>query len=114
MSQVGAHEPGWVRIGDCLIERLGAHGVGHVFGVPGDFVMGFFRMLDQDPLTVVNTCDEQGAGFAADAYARIRGLRLAGLRGPGEHRGTARGAGATTCGWWTCSDRPGLRGAHRG
>ena len=22
----------------------------------------------------VNTCDEQGAGFAADAYARVRGL----------------------------------------
>jgi TPP-dependent 2-oxoacid decarboxylase len=23
---------------------------------------------------LLNTCDEQGAGFAADAYARIRGL----------------------------------------
>src|SRR5690349_6072409 len=63
-----------VRIGDYLIERLGALGVEHVFGVPGDFVLGFFRMLDESPLTVVNTCDEQGAGFAADAYARIRGL----------------------------------------
>lgn len=63
-----------VRIGDYLIERLQALGVGHVFGVPGDFVLGFFGMLDQSALTVVNTCDEQGAGFAADAYARIRGL----------------------------------------
>lgn len=63
-----------VRIGDYLIERLRDLGVGHVFGVPGDFVLGFFRMLDQSGLTVVNTCDEQGAGFAADAYARIRGL----------------------------------------
>jgi indolepyruvate decarboxylase len=74
MSQARALDPGSVRIGDYLIERLGALGVGHVFGVPGDFVLGFFRMLDESPLTVVNTCDEQGAGFAADAYARIKGL----------------------------------------
>jgi indolepyruvate decarboxylase len=69
-----APRTGDVRIGDYLIERLGALGVQHVFGVPGDFVLSFFRMLDESPLTVVNTCDEQGAGFAADAYARIRGL----------------------------------------
>src|SRR6185295_631321 len=25
-------------------------------------------------LRIINTCDEQGAGFAADAYARLRGL----------------------------------------
>jgi len=25
-------------------------------------------------LSIINTCDEQGAGFAADAYARVRGL----------------------------------------
>jgi TPP-dependent 2-oxoacid decarboxylase len=57
-----------------LIERLGALGVRHVFGVPGDYVLGFLHELEQSPLQVVNTCDEQGAGFAADAYARIRGL----------------------------------------
>jgi len=63
-----------VRVGDYLIERLRDHGVGHVFGVPGDFVLGFMQKLEQSPLTLVNTCDEQGAGFAADAYARIHGL----------------------------------------
>jgi TPP-dependent 2-oxoacid decarboxylase len=57
-----------------LIERLFALGVRHVFGVPGDYVLGFLHELDQSALQVVNTCDEQGAGFAADAYARIRGL----------------------------------------
>src|SRR5438045_7754658 len=31
-------------------------------------------MLQKSKLQVVNTCDEQGAGFAADAYARVRGL----------------------------------------
>jgi indolepyruvate decarboxylase len=73
-ATAAATRTGEVRIGDYLIERLGALGVGHVFGVPGDFVLGFFRMLDRSPLAVVNTCDEQGAGFAADAYARIKGL----------------------------------------
>jgi indolepyruvate decarboxylase len=57
-----------------LIDRLDAHGVGHVFGVPGDFVLRFFDLLAHSELTVVNTCDEQGAGFAADVYARMRGL----------------------------------------
>jgi indolepyruvate decarboxylase len=65
---------GVVCVGDYLIERLRAHGVDHVFGVPGDFVLGFMKDLEESPLTLVTTCDEQGAGFAADAYARLRGL----------------------------------------
>jgi TPP-dependent 2-oxoacid decarboxylase len=65
---------GMVRVGDYLIERLRAHGVEHVFGVPGDFVLGFMKDLEESPLTLITTCDEQGAGFAADAYARLRGL----------------------------------------
>src|SRR4051812_33586813 len=67
-------ENGLVRGGDYLIERLTAHGVEHVFGVPGDFVLSFMKTLENSPLTLVTTCDEQGAGFAADAYARLRGL----------------------------------------
>jgi TPP-dependent 2-oxoacid decarboxylase len=67
-------ETGMVRVGDYLIERLRAHGVEHVFGVPGDFVLGFMKDLEESPQTLVTTCDEQGAGFAADAYARLRGL----------------------------------------
>jgi TPP-dependent 2-oxoacid decarboxylase len=61
-------------IGEYLIQRLQAHGVRHVFGIPGDYVLGFYDLLERSPLRVINTCDEQGAGFAADAYARIRGL----------------------------------------
>jgi TPP-dependent 2-oxoacid decarboxylase len=61
-------------IGDYLISRLHALGVGHVFGIPGDYVLGFYDQLVASELMVVTTCDEQGAGFAADAYARIRGL----------------------------------------
>src|SRR5213594_1096895 len=61
-------------IGEYLIQRLYAHGVRHVFGIPGDYVLGFYDMLERSSLRIVNTCDEQGAGFAADAYARLRGL----------------------------------------
>ncbi|MDQ3524591.1 MAG: thiamine pyrophosphate-binding protein [Chloroflexota bacterium] len=63
-----------VRVADYLVERLQAHDVEHVFGVPGDFVLKLFEHLENGPLAVINTADEQGAGFAADAYARIRGL----------------------------------------
>ncbi len=61
-------------VGGYLIQRLYAHGVRHVFGIPGDYVLGFYDLLSKSKLRVVNTCDEQGAGFAADAYARVRGL----------------------------------------
>src|SRR5437867_3314652 len=61
-------------IGDYLIHQLYAHGVRHVFGIPGDYVLGFYDQLARSKLRLINTCDEQGAGFAADAYARVRGL----------------------------------------
>jgi len=61
-------------IGEYLIQQLYAHGVRHVFGIPGDYVLGFYDLLSKSKLRLINTCDEQGAGFAADAYARVRGL----------------------------------------
>jgi len=61
-------------IGDYLIRRLREERADHVFGIPGDYVLSFFKKLEASPLALVNTCDEQGAGFAADAYARMRGL----------------------------------------
>lgn len=61
-------------IGNYLIQKLYSHGVKHVFGVPGDYALSFFHELESSALQVINTCDEQGAGFAADAYARVKGL----------------------------------------
>lgn len=63
-----------ITIGDYLIQRLHQLGLRHVFGVPGDYIIGFFKQLEESEMSVINTCDEQGAGFAANAYARIRGL----------------------------------------
>src|ERR1051326_2935869 len=61
-------------IGEYLIRQLSAHGVRHVFGIPGDYVLGFYDQLAKSKLRLINTGDEQGAGFAADAYARVRGF----------------------------------------
>jgi TPP-dependent 2-oxoacid decarboxylase len=61
-------------VGAYLIERLQSLGVSHVFGVPGDYVLGFFKQLSDSQLNLVTTCDELNAGYAADAYARIRGI----------------------------------------
>src|SRR6266576_1870373 len=61
-------------IGQYLINQLYAHGVRHVFGIPGDYVLGFFDQLSKSKLRIINTCDEPGAGFAADAYSRVKGL----------------------------------------
>jgi len=61
-------------VGEYLVNRLYELSVRQVFGVPGDFALGFFDLLAHSRIQVVNTCDEQGAGFAADAYARLKGL----------------------------------------
>ncbi len=61
-------------VGKYLIQRLEELGVKHVFGVPGDYVLGFYDQLIESNIKTVGTCTEAGAGFAADAYARVNGL----------------------------------------
>ncbi len=63
-------------IGAYLIRRMSEEGVDHAFGVPGDYCIRFFKLLEESSLKVINTCSEEGAGFAADAYARFKGLGL--------------------------------------
>ena len=58
-------ESGSISIGHYLIERLYELGIRHIFGVPGDFVLGFYDLLVNSKIKVINMCDEQGAGFAA-------------------------------------------------
>src|SRR5262245_19378084 len=61
-------------IGQYLIRRLQDYGVRHVFGIPGDYVLAFYKLLGESPLKVVNCTSEDCAGFAADAYARVNGM----------------------------------------
>ncbi|NBW95350.1 MAG: alpha-keto acid decarboxylase family protein [Planctomycetia bacterium] len=61
-------------IGQYLIRRLSDYHIRHVFGLPGDYVLSFYSMLEHSPLELVNCTREDCAGFAADGYARVHGM----------------------------------------
>lgn len=61
-------------LGQYLIQRLQDYGIRDVFGIPGDYVLAFYSMLEKSPINVVGCTREDNAGFAADAYARLNGL----------------------------------------
>jgi len=63
-----------VSIGQYLINRLEDYGIRDCFGIPGDYVLNFYSMLEESDINVVGCTREDCAGFAADAYARIRGM----------------------------------------
>jgi indolepyruvate decarboxylase len=51
--------------------KLGLH---HIFGIPGDYVLTLFKLIEESPIRHIGTTREDCAGFAADAYARIHGI----------------------------------------
>ena len=61
-------------IGQYLIRRLRDYGIHDVFGVPGDYILAFYGMLEESPVRVYGCTREDCAGFAADAYARLHGM----------------------------------------
>lgn len=61
-------------IGRYLLEQLHRLGVDALFGVPGDYVLGFYQQLTDSPIRHIGTTREDTAAFAADGYARCRGL----------------------------------------
>ena len=63
-----------ITVAEYLLTRLKEIGVDHLFGVPGDFVLGFFNQVLKSGLKYVGTCNELNAAYAADGYARIRGI----------------------------------------
>ena len=69
--------PATTTVGQYLIGRLLELGARHVFGIPGDYVLNFFHMLENSDLDIVVTTNELCAGYAADAYARVNGLGVA-------------------------------------
>jgi len=64
-------------IADALIEALLQRQVRCVYGVPGDYVLGLFDRLERSAIATICTAGEEGAGFAADAHARLHGLGVA-------------------------------------
>jgi len=63
-----------ITVADYLLTRLKEIGVDHLFGVPGDFILGFFNQVLKSEVKYVGTCNELNAAYAADGYARIRGI----------------------------------------
>lgn len=62
-------------VSEFLIERLINAGVKHVFGVTGDYIIDFHKdICESDKIDLINNTDENHAGFAADAYARVNGI----------------------------------------
>ena len=61
-------------VAEYLTRRLRAIGVEHLFAVPGDYAGAFLKTVDRTrAVTRVGTRTELEAGYAADAYARLRG-----------------------------------------
>jgi TPP-dependent 2-oxoacid decarboxylase len=63
-----------ITVGEYLFQQLESLGVNHIFGVPGDYVLGLMDVLNTTPIKLVCNCNELNAGYAADAYARLRGI----------------------------------------
>lgn len=57
-----------------ILRRLKEIGCDHVFGVPGDYLLGFLNEVTQSGIKYIGTCNELNAGYAADGYARLRGI----------------------------------------
>ena len=62
-------------IGEFLLRRFREAGIGHLFGVPGDFNLELLQQNeDTRSLKWVGTCNELNASYAADGYARLNGM----------------------------------------
>ncbi len=60
-----------------LLYRLQEAGIGHLFGVPGDYNLDFLDEVIGSPIKWIGTCNELNAGYAADGYARLNGAGAA-------------------------------------
>lgn len=62
-------------VGTFLYDCLKKEGLTDIFGVPGDYNFALLDVLEaDDELRFVNARNEINAGYAADAYARLKGL----------------------------------------
>jgi pyruvate decarboxylase len=63
-----------VPLAQYLFTRLRQLGVGHVHGVPGDYFLRALDLLEPAGLRWIGSCNELNAGYAADGYAKVKGI----------------------------------------
>ncbi len=63
-----------MNVAQSLLHALHDHGAREIFGIPGDFALSFFKVIEESKILPLYTLShEPGVGFAADAAARFRG-----------------------------------------
>lgn len=61
-----------MKLTESLLHALKSHGATRIFGIPGDFALPFFRIIEDSNILPLHTLShEPGVGFAADAAGRI-------------------------------------------
>ena len=61
-----------MHLSQSLLTALWDHGARQVFGIPGDFVLKFFKVIEESGVLPLYTLShEPSVGFAADAAARV-------------------------------------------
>ena len=61
-----------MNVAQALLQALKDHGAQQIFGIPGDFVLAFFKVIEESGILPLHTLShEPGVGFAADAAARF-------------------------------------------
>ena len=59
--------------GAAVVETLAAHGVDTIFGIPGTHNLELYRHFGENGVRAITPRHEQGAGYGAEAYARVSG-----------------------------------------
>ena len=61
-----------MKLAATLLRALHEHGAREIFGIPGDFALPFFKVIEeQSELPLYTFSHEPAVGFAADAAARF-------------------------------------------
>ena len=61
-----------MKLAEVLLHALRAHGARQIFGIPGDFALPFFKVIEESGILPLYTLSHEPAvGFAADATARM-------------------------------------------
>ncbi|MBB2674379.1 UNVERIFIED_ORG: indolepyruvate decarboxylase [Rhizobium esperanzae] len=62
-------------VGEYLVDRLRELGLGHLFSVAGDYSIEWVNSyVEKSGIQVIEEVNELNAGYAADGYARLKGI----------------------------------------